>query len=103
MIIKRPYAFLIKKFRFIHAILFAALLFIAIKTFDIYTFFNDYAVNHVYLSSGDLASSYINAITFIIIIVAILVSLLIYYILSIKNKRRNVYLFLCIYYILIFI
>lgn len=103
MIIKRPYAFLIKKFRLIHAILFATLLYIAIKTFDIYTFFNDYAINHVYLSSGDLASSYINAFTFLVIIFAILFGLLIYYILSIKNKRRNTYLFLCIYYILMFI
>lgn len=103
MIIKRPYAFLIKKFRLIHAILFVALLFVAIKTFDIYTFFNDYAVNHVYLSTGDLASSYINAFTFIVIIFAILFGLLIYYILSLKNKRRNTYLFLCIYYILMFI
>lgn len=103
MIIKKPYAFLIKKFRIIHAILFVALLYVAIKTFDIYTFFNDYAVNHVYLSSGDLASSYINTFTFIVTVIAILFGLLIYYILSIKNKSRNTYLLLCIYYILMFI
>lgn len=103
MIIKKPYAFLIKKFRLIHAILFVLLLYIGIKTFDIYTFFNDYAVNHVYLSSGDLASTYINLFTFIVIVFAVLFGALIYYILSIKNKRRNTYLFLCIYYILMFI
>lgn len=103
MIIKKPYAFLIKKFRLIHTILFVLLLYIAIKTFDIYTFFNDYAINHVYLSSGNLASSYISVFTFIIIVIAILFGTLIYYILSIKNKRRNTYLLLCIYYILMFI
>lgn len=103
MIIKRPYAFLIKNFRLIHAILLILLLFVGIKTFDIYTFFNDYAVNHVYQTTGTLVSTYIDIYIFIVIVLAILFGLLIYYILSIKNKRRNTYLFLCIYYIIMFI
>lgn len=103
MIIKKPYAFLIKKFRWIHGILLAMLVFLAIKSVNIYTFFSDYATNHYYVMSSMLASEYIDLTLFIVTALAILVGLLIYFILSYKNKDRKTYVFLCIYYIILFI
>ena len=78
MIIKKPYAFLIKKFRWIHGILFAMLVFLAIKSVNIYTFFSDYATNHTYTLSSTLASEYIDVMLFAVTILAILFSALIY-------------------------
>lgn len=102
MIIKKPYAFLIKKFRWIHGILFAMLVFLAIKSVNIYTFFSDYATNHTYTLSSTLASEYIDVMLFAVTILAILFSALIYFILSMKNKDRKTYMWLCLYYLLIF-
>lgn len=103
MIIKKPYAFLIKKFRWIHGILFAMLVFLAVKSINIYTFFSDYATNHYYVMSSMLASEYIDLTLFVVTILAILVSALIYFILSLKNKDRKTYVFLCLYYIILFV
>ena len=71
MIIKKPYAFLIKKFRWIHGILFAMLVFLAVKSVNIYTFFSDYATNHYYVMSSMLASEYIDLTLFVVTILAI--------------------------------
>lgn len=102
MIIKKPYAFLIKKFRWIHAILFALLVYLAVRSMAIYTFFSDYATNHTYTLSTTLASEYIDFILFGVTILAILLSGLIYFILSMKNKDRKTYMWLCLYYLLLF-
>lgn len=103
MIIKKPYAFLIKKFRWIHGILFAMLVFLAVKSINIYTFFSDYATNHYYVMSSMLASEYIDLTLFVVTILGVLVSALIYFILSLKNKDRKTYVFLCLYYIILFV
>lgn len=103
MIVKKPYAFLIKNFRIIHALLFVMLVYLGIKSLDIYTFFNMYATKFVYTYAADLAVKYVNYYMFIVDILAILVSLLIYYIMSLKNKERKLYIFTCLYYILLFI
>lgn len=103
MIIKKPYAFLIKNFRFIHAILFALLTYLSIKSIAIYSFFDSYAAENYFVKSANLATSYINLTVFIIDILAILVSALIFYILSLKNKDRKIYVFICLYYILLFV
>ena len=103
MIIKKPYAFLIKNFRIIHALIFIMLLYMVIKSMDIYTFFNMYATRFVYTYSVDLAAKYVNYYMFIASIAVILLSLLVYYILSLKNKDRKLYIFTCIYYILLFV
>ena len=55
---------------------------------DIYTFFNMYATRFVYTYSVDLAAEYVNYYMFIASIAVILLSLLVYYILSLKNKDR---------------
>ncbi len=102
MIIKKPYAFLIKKFRWIHGILFVMLAYLGIRSVEIYTFFSDYATNHTYTLSSTLASEYIDILLFAVTVLAILFSALIYFILSMKNKDRKTYMWLCLYYLLLF-
>ena len=103
MIIKKPYAFLIKKFRWIHGILFVMLAYLGIRSLDIYTFFSDYATNHTYTLSSTLASEYTDVLLFAVTILAVLFSALIYFILSMKNKDRKTYMWLCLYYLLLFV
>lgn len=48
MIIRKPYAFLIRNFRLIHLLLSALLIFIAYKSTAIYNFFNSYVRSGYY-------------------------------------------------------
>ena len=100
MVIKKPYAFLIKNFRLIHAALFIMLIFITVKSFSIYTFFGNYAQNHVYNSTGHLADTYAGFGIFAVTILALAISFVIYYILSMKDKSTKTYLFIIIYYLI---
>ena len=102
MVVKKPYAFLIRHFRLIHAVLFGLLVYIAANTFSIYSFFSNYAKTHLYYNTNDLASSYVSPLLFIATIVAILVTFVIYYLLTIKEKSNKIYLFVFMYYLIIF-
>lgn len=102
MVIKKPYAFLIKKFKVIHAVLFIMLLYLVICSFNVFSFFNNYANNN-FIMSLDLVYSSINLFTFLTNILILLISISIYYLLSKKNKPKKMYLFMCIYFVFLFI
>ena len=103
MVIKKPYAFLIKHFRLIHGLLFAMLVFLTFKSITIYGFFNDYATNHTYMNQYNMASIYVTPLMYLITVVAILVLFVIYFILSVKEKSNRIYLAGILYYIVLFI
>ena len=102
MIVKKPYAFLIKNFRLIHGLLFAVLIYLAIKTVRIYSFFNSFS-SYGYQSESISASNYVDFIIFGACLIAIVISLLIYYLLSLKQKSNNMYMWIFIFYICLFI
>ena len=99
MIIKKPYAFLIKNFRIIHGLLFIFVLFLAKKTLDIYDFYNSYVTLHAYNTSIDLVKTYVTFGMFFATLIALGGSFTIYYILSLKNKHRKIYMFSMITYV----
>ena len=92
MIVRKPYAFLIKNFRIIHAILFFLLLFVCVKTYDIYDFFSSYASTGAFSRMENLTSQYIDYLTFGTILVSGLITVLIASILKMKNKGVNSYI-----------
>ena len=103
MVIKKPYAFLIKHFRLIHGLLFVMLIFLMTKTISIYSFFSGYANNHTYLNQYNLAGIYVTPLMYILAVLAILVLFVIYFILSIKEKSNKIYLAGILYYIVLII
>ena len=103
MIIRKPYAFLIKNFRIIHAILFGLQVYILVKSSSIYNFFNDYAVKHYYVKTYDLVSNYMDLFLFIIVILSIGLGAAIFYLLNVKRKPNKYYLIQCFYYFVILI
>ena len=60
MILKKPYAFLIKHFKLIHLLLLIPLVYLFSKTFSIANFLNIYVKASYYTSEVDIASHYIN-------------------------------------------
>ena len=103
MIIKKPYAFLIKHFRSIHLILSALVLYLLIKTHNIFKFFNDYANQGFYNYTENLTSSHINFYMFICSLLIILAALFIYLLMKWKKKSRTFYITFIVFYFLLFI
>lgn len=98
MILKKPYAFLIRHFRFIHLILTGLLTYLVIKFGNIYTFLNKVIENPV--NRYD-ALSYINYSLMIYVIIILLLCFVIYKLLKYKDKPRRVYIFTIFGYIII--
>ena len=103
MIIRKPYAFLIKRFRLIHGFLFIMLLYLLVRTVNIYSFFSNYASAGTYVNTGNLDSMYINYLMFFATILTIGVSFVIYYLLSIKKKSAKAYLSMVVFYVILFV
>ena len=102
MIIKKPYAFMIKHFRLIHLIFSVLLAFLVFKTSSMFKFFNDYAKNGYYAYSNNLVSSYINLFMFLTIILIILIAGFVYLLMRWKKKARTFYIVTICYYLVLF-
>lgn len=96
MIIKKPYAFLIKHFRLIHGLLFVLLTYILFQNMEISTFFNQYAKNQYYNRLANLTSMYVNYYNFITILLAMGISAVIAAILKLKQKNIKSYVYMFI-------
>ena len=95
MIVKKPYAFLIRKFKLIHMIMFGLLVYVLLKSFDIFSFFNSYANS---FAAIDYSNFDITFFLYLSCFIIIILSLIIYYLLSKKNKPYKFYIFNAIYY-----
>ena len=100
MILKKPFAFLIKYFKIIHLILLVLTIFITYRFNKITEFFVKYAINNNIVSEG-IASSYIPPLIFIAVLIIIIISGFMWYLMYRKEKPSIYYLLMAIYYILI--
>ena len=104
MILRKPYAFLIKHFRLIHLILALPLVYIVWKTHLVVDFFNTYVSNgYTYQTGSDVSSLYINWVLFLSIFIIMVSIGSIYYLLKYKEKPVKMYIIMLIYYIFLFI
>lgn len=100
MILRKPYAFLIKYFRVIHLVITVLLCLVIYKGYGIYNFFNAYVQNNYTTSvTLGLASEYLPFTLYleIIIILALVITIII--LLVHKKKPNLIYFFMAIYYI----
>jgi len=103
MIIKKPYAFLIKHFKLIHLILSIFILYLVFKTNSIFVFFNDYVKNGYYEMSTNLSSGYINFYMLLAVVVVLVLTSFIYLLMRWKKKSRLFYISICVFYFGLFI
>lgn len=107
MILKKPYAFIIKHFRAIHLFLLLPMLFLIMETKDIVVFFSDYIANGYMLSSNyvlsNLASGYINIFMYLAVIIILIVNIFLSIVLQRKEKPTKYYNISIVYYIIIFL
>ena len=103
MILKKPYAFLIKYFKIIHLILLLPLCYIAFKTSNIANFFENMVSNNYVTNEINIASNYINVFLYLALIIVIAAAISIYLLMKEKNKKTFYYVFLIVYYALLFL
>ena len=102
MIIRKPYAFLIKNFRKIHIILLILSLFIAYKLFDVSRFINDFMNLGTYDLYADPVSRHISVFLRISLLLSVVGSVAILILLRKKNKPWKLYLVPIIEYLALF-
>lgn len=90
MVLRRPYAFLIKNFRLIHLVITAILTYLVIRSRSIYKFLNTV----IKVSTNRYgANEYIRYGLIILIFIVLLLFLAIYWLLKYKDKPRKLYMF----------
>ena len=98
MILRRPYAFLIKHFRLIHLILFILLAFITYNANNVLDFFKEYISANGNIEV--LSSNYINLFIYIVPVIIVGLSIMIYYLMKYKDKPKLFYIILIVVSIL---
>ena len=84
MIIRKPYAFLIKHYKIINLLLLVPMLYITLKFGDISKFFQDYIRAKYSTPETIIAGKYITALTYIVLIFLILYNLTLYILMKSK-------------------
>lgn len=108
MIIKKPYAFMIKHFRLIHLLLLIPMIYLLLQTRGIINFFNEYVSNNYNLTSSvdvlsSLASNYINIFMYLAVVIIMIVLITISILLQRKEKPTKFYNISIVYYLVLFI
>lgn len=103
MILRKPYAFLIKNFRLIHAIITLLMGYILIKTLNILSIFNDYFASQVALIGENVASSTYTFLLFFSPILIIILSIVLFWIMAIKKKPKTIYVINILIYLYVIV
>ncbi len=103
MVIRKPYAFLIKYFKIIHIALFILMTYLLFKVRNIYIFFKDFLATGTYTYIANIASKYINIFMIIASIILIALVLLIFFLMKQKKKPIFYYISATIFYFVTFI
>ena len=98
MVLKRPYAFLIKHFRLIHIIITAIFLYVATMSMDIYKYLNGVVDNTLNRYNVML---YMRYSIFFFIFIALLLCIVVFLLLKYKSKPRRIYIVTFIGYAII--
>ena len=104
MILKKPYAILIKNFKKIHLLLSVLLIFLAFQNTTLLKFFNEYIESGRYSTvTSSLAKTYLNFPIFLATIVIVLISIVIFILMRQKKKPTIIYLLMIGFYLGLFI
>lgn len=103
MIVRKPYAFLIKYFKVIHIILFVLMTYMLFRVRSIYMFFRNFLRSGTFIYVSNMASKYISLPMIITCILLVLFLLLIYFLMRQKKKPVFYYLSATIFYVVTFI
>ena len=97
MILRRPYAFLIKYFKIIHVFLFGLFGFLLFSLRKIYLFLIDYVKKGTFNYTDNIAGKYVPIILIVLLFIAIISGIFIYLLMKRKEKPSLFYILLTAY------
>lgn len=97
MILRKPYAFLIKYFKIIHIILFLIFGYLVFEIRNIYMFFVNYVKNDNFTYFENMANKYMNPLIFVMIVLIIAFAISVYQLMKKKEKPILFYKILTVY------
>ena len=103
MILRKPYAFLIKHFKLIHLIIFALTAYIVYVSGSLLTFYNEYIANNYAVESVLDSTRYFNLFIFLAFIILIAIYVTILFLFNSKKRRTLYTVIATIYYIVLLI
>lgn len=103
MILRKPYAFLIKHFKLIHIVLAVLSCYSIYRTKILLDFFNDYAANMVNVIGQDLSTNLVPMFYTLVPILIIIVTIIILTVMIVKKKPSIFYIINIIIYIFVLI
>ena len=89
MILRKPYAFLIKHFKLIHLLLCIPFVYLIIRFGAMSSFLSNYVRANYYTSEVNIAGTYINYFMYGAILLVILLALAIYFLMRKKEKDTS--------------
>lgn len=101
MIFKKPYAFLIKKFKIIHLILTVCIFYLTVRTASIIQFINEYMASTASVVGKELTKTYFTTFMYVLPILIIIFSVVVLIVMAVKEKPRMFYVVNIIIYIAI--
>jgi len=103
MVLKKPYAFLIKHFKIIHLLLSIPLIYLVIRTGAITSFLSSYVSANYYTNITNIAGTYINYFMYLAMILILILVIPIYFLMKKKEKDTKLYFFIILYYLGLFV
>lgn len=100
MILKKPYAFLIKNFKLIHAILTLLYVYLAFFVSGMLNFYNSFISD----SAGKInAMNYVSNLPYFVIILSIIICAILFILMNYKKKPKFLYGVLIAFYVVVFV
>lgn len=103
MILRKPYAFLIKNFKLLHAIITAFMIFVFYRTFGILSFYSDYILSSNGIIGEEISSTLYNPWMFISVFAIIVISIILLTVMIVKKKPSTLYITNIIIYIFVLV
>lgn len=101
VVLRKPYAFIIKHFRLIHILLLACLIFLVVHLNDLHHFFANLQATSTYIYAG--ADVYIDRTVYLFAIGGLALSGIVFWLLREKKKPTTLYMSLIFYFIVLII
>jgi hypothetical protein len=103
MIIRKPYAFLVKHYKLIHLLMIIPAFYLVFKSYFLMNFFNIFVSNGYLTKETNIVGLYFNYLLPLCSFIIILISSLINKLLKDKNMEHGVYVFVLVFYSIIFV
>ncbi len=103
MILRKPYAFFIKYFKFLHAVIAVVIAFLLYRSYALFNFFSIYVRDYSSALNDLLPSSLMNIYSFVLILTVISLIIILLSVMIYKKKPKALYIYSLLVYIIVIV